>query len=264
MEFGTLVHRERAKQYPTAKEFYVKNSISCTYAYYSRIEKGILPEIEVALEILSKLKVHLRTGLTAWVRDQMPNSATKALFTDPSDEVAYTGKTPTVNRALLINRMQAKLLKENPVFWEILLYVVAYFGRKDITVADIAKTFDMKVLDAKRLVDELFEYGLLDSGDNKVFRTKEWLVIPYEEEFQALRDVNFKRAFEKFVQSSTKIKFRTTITKLMNPSDLEIIEAKVVALTNSLIALPEPGDLKEAVPYTVGVFASPRTFGHDD
>jgi|GEM_PF-2679942 len=269
MEFGALVKRERQKHYASARNFFARSSLdrTCTYSYYAHIESGrATPEARIATAILKELKISLRKGLTAWARDQMPDAATKAFFADHDEEAAYTGEAPSVHRAVHINRAQAKFMIANPVYWEVVLFIVSYWNRRKISAADVAKEFAMPLGKAKAILAELFEQGLVDSDDAKVFSTKEWVVIPYDKEFEALRDVNFGRAFDQFVKvkKTDAQTFRTTITRLLSPAEHKIIESKVVALTNAILALPDPEDIKSAVPTTVGVFASKRRFGHDD
>lgn len=114
------------------------------------------------------------------------------------------------------------------------------------------------------LLNDLYDYGMLDKNGNE-FKTKEWIFIPYEDEFKKVRDSNFKRAFDQFCKSETNSQFRTTVTCPLLLSHKNIIESKVLALTNEIIDLSEKeGEPdKNSVPFTIGVFSSIRKFGHE-
>ncbi len=114
-EFCQLIRKERRKKFKTAREFYRINSISCTYAYYSKVENGVVPEITIAIEIISKLKINIRKALHAWVRDQMPNKELKSLFSELDDSPTLSSEQKSIDRSLVINRMQGRLLSQQPI-----------------------------------------------------------------------------------------------------------------------------------------------------
>ncbi len=159
--------------------------------------------------------------------------------------------------------MQARLLRENPVYWEILIYFGCFYGKKIPTLRELAKEFGLKVTSATELVEELYEYGLLDKTGKGEFASKEWTFIPYDDEFKPLRDFNFRRAFDQFLTADTEHQFRTTITCPLLPKHQKVIEAKFLALTNELIDLSDREKTADAIPYTIGIFSSPRRFGND-
>lgn len=262
-EFCEIVRQSRTLLYKTAKEFYTKNSISCTYAYYSKVEKDTVPEIKIALEIIDKLKINQRKALFAWTRDHMPSIHLKSLFSELDDEATLSTEQSSPSRSLVINRMQAKLLTKNPVYWEILVYMSSFHGKHIPTVKELSQEFHTTTSRIENALDELFEYGMLDKNSQGQFVTREWMLIPYEDEYKNLRDINFKRAFEQFEKCNDKTKFRTTITALLSPQHQKIVEAKILALSNQLIDLSEKESSEASVPFTIGVFSSPRKFGND-
>ncbi len=263
-EFSEMVRTKRMQDYDTARDFYRRNSLSCTYAYYAQIEKSATPEIILVLEIIDKLKLNSRKALFAWARDKMPTSELKSYFTEIGDEPSLSSEQNTAGRSLVINRMQAAFLSEHPVYWEILVYFSCNFGKKIPTMKELAKIFSMHVPKMEKICRQLFDYCLLDKNNDGLYLSKEWMFIPYEEEFKSLRDKNFIRATEQFKKAATDTQFRTTVTTLLTPEKQKTLESKVLALTNDIIDLSEKEKSKDAIPYTIGVFSSPRIFGNDD
>ena len=262
-EFCELVREARQKRYKTAREFFRLNSLSCTYAYYSKVEKDTVPEIKIALEIIDKLKINTRTALYAWTRDQMPTNELRALFSQIGDSPSLSSDQNNSDRSTVINRMQVRLLLKNPVYWELLIYFGCFFGKKAPSPKDLSSAFGIKAPEVVKMLNELYDYGLLDKNSQGSFVSKEWVFIPYEDEFKPLRDFNFRRAFDQFLTSDPGTQFRTTITCPLLPRHQKTIEAKFLALTNELIDLSDKEKTADAIPYTIGIFSSPRRFGNE-
>ncbi|MEZ4816328.1 MAG: hypothetical protein R3C42_10015 [Parvularculaceae bacterium] len=270
-EFSIMIKEKRQQEYPTARKFFLSNSINCTYQYYSRIEQGLSPDFDLAVQLLETLSLDLRKGLLAWVRDKLPKATQKALFSE-IDEKKSSRNTDhvSVSESLVINRMQAKLLETDPCLWELLTYISINQERGNVSKKTIATNFKIPSDDLDKYLRSLYEHGLIDKLSSESVTTKDWLFIPYEEEFSSIRDTNFKRALEQFFKQPPLDRYRTTITCLMNPEIKSIFEAKVVALTNDIINLAQKLESdesnkklkKETVPYTIGVFSSKRQFGN--
>ena len=260
-EFCEMVRSKRLETYTSARDFILKNPIGCTYAYYAKVEKDTVPELDIALRIIDKLKLNTRKALYAWMRDQLPTSEYKSFFAELDDKPLLSSEQKSVDRSLVVNRMQSRLLMKNPLYWELIVYISSYFKRTESSLKQIAQDFGMKIPQIEELLTDLFEFGLLDKNAKGNFVSKEWIFIPYEPEFQALRETNFKQAFEQFGKTSEDSKFRTTVTGLMKPVHLKEVEAKILALTNFVVDMTANEMSPDAVPYTVGVFASKRRFG---
>ncbi len=262
-EFCEMVRQRRLEKYKSAKEFYRIKSVTCTYAYYSKVESGSLPDIALVLELIDKLELNIRKALYAWTRDQMPSTELKAHFAELDDGPSLSTEQQSLDRSLVINRMQAGMLLKNGVYWELMMYFSSHFGKKIPHIKEISKLFCMSAEKMQKMCEELYTFGLLDKNTHGNFVSKEWIFVPYDEEFKPLRDLNFKRAFEQFRKSEENNQFRTTVTTLLTPRHQAVIESKVYALTNYIIDLSEKEQSQDSIPYTVGVFSSPRVFGND-
>lgn len=259
MEFPALIKKEREKQYNSSKEFHARAGLNVTYFYYSQMEKDRLPELELAITILKALKINLRKGLYTWVRDQMPDKETRAFFTELGDETPRSSEQMSMGRSLVVNRMQAKFLKSDPIYWELVVFISAHHGIHNPNEKEIAARFGVTIPRATSLLEGLYEYGLIEKTNDGRYSSKEWVFIPYDAEYEDLRDTNFNRALDQFKKQQGK-KFRTTITRFLTPAQQKEVEAKVLALTNSIVDMEDknPSD-NELV--TIGVFASPRRMG---
>jgi len=262
-EFGELVRVKRASNYRTAKDFYREKPLSCTYAYYSKVENGTVPEIRIALEIIDKLGLNSRKALYAWTRDLMPSSETKSFFSEIDDQPSLSSEQKSMDRSVVVNRMQARLLLKNPLYWELVIYISTYNGKKEFTAKDIAKEFGMKASEVEKHLAVLYDNGLLDKSNQGNYISKEWTFIPYDDEFKPLRNLNFKRAFEQFMKSEPTSQFRTTITCPLLPRHQKVIESKILALTNFIIDLSERESTADSEAYSIGIFTSPGRFGDE-
>lgn len=261
MEFSLVVKQSREKQYKTAKAFFERFQLPCSYFYYSKIEAGTTPEVELAIKIAEALGINKRKALFAWVRSQMPDSETKSMFTELGDNMPLSADQMSVSRSLVINRMQAKLLEENPAYWELLLLMSSFtdLGTKPDRI--MAGELRIALSELRVFQKKLFDHGLIDKDEKGNFKIKEWLFIPYSAEFYRLRDLNFLRAFDQFQKVSPDKRFRTTITRRLTPQQQREIESKVVALSNSIVDMKEYTPTQGAEVCTVGIFSSPRLFG---
>jgi hypothetical protein len=193
----------------------------------------------------------------------MPTTETKSLFSEIDDQPSLSSEQKSGDRSLVVNRMQGKLLQKNPLYWELVVFVSAYHGKREFKSKEIAHEFGMKVAEIEKHLETLYDYGLLDKSPRGHFVSKEWTFIPYDDEFKPLRNLNFTRAFEQFLKAEPTTQFRTTITCPLLPRHQKIIESKFLALTNLIIDLSERESTANAVPYTIGVFSSPRRFGDE-
>lgn len=263
MEFSLLIKQHREELFNSAKSFYEKSKIPCSYYYYSKIESGTTPELDLALKITQVLKINKRKALYAWVRSQMPDSETKSMFTELGDESPLSADQMSINRSMIVNRMQARLLESDPIYWEIIVLMSSHSNFKTLPLSDLAKLFHLKVSKISEYLSNLYEHGLLDKDSSGSFRTKEWVYIPYQNDFEKLRDLNFFRAIDQFKRVPADLRFRTTITRLLTKEQQREIESKVVALSNAIIDMKEYPPSKGSECCTVGVFSSPRLFGEE-
>jgi len=261
MEYCELIRTARERAYATPRQFHQQKNLSCSYFYYTKVERGSVPELTLAIEIIKALGINQRRGLYAWVRSQMPDGETKALFADLGDAPARSTEQTSVNRSMVVNRMQAKLIATDPVYWEILLFISCHHDIEIFTPEQIAKNFKMPPSDVRKMLHDLYEYGLLEKDENGQYVSREWIYIPYDPEFFPLREQNFKRGLEKFLELDPSQKYRTTITRLVTPEQDRQIQSYIDALTSWIIDLPDERP-PTAMPYTIGVFASKRGFGN--
>lgn len=260
MEFSELIKQTREAKFSSAKEFHRKAKLPCSYFYYSKVENGTVPEVNLAVTIINALGLNLRKGLYAWVRGQMPDKETKSYFTELGDQNLRSTEQMSIDRSFVVNRMQASFLETNPILWEILLIISNHYQEKNLSEKEISKILNLSLSKCSHFLNELYEFGLINKDKMGCYFSKEWIFIPYETEFDKLRDQNFKRAVDQFYKQKRDNRFRTTITRPITNKQKKEIEAMVLAFANAIVDLPEE---KDGEPYTVGVFSSPRIFGHD-
>lgn len=263
MEFSLLIKQRREELYESARRFYETSNLPCSYYYYSKIESGTTPEIDLAIRIAESLKINRRKAMYAWTRSQMPDPETKSFFTELGDDSPLSADQMSVHRSLIVNRMQAKLLESDPIFWEIIVLMSSHSNFAPLDEKELSKFFGLRINKIKYYLDSLFEHGLLDLDQNGKFKTKEWVFIPYQQDFEKLRDLNFFRALDQFKRAPQNQRFRTTITRLLTKEQQREIESKVVALSNSIIDMKEYDPSEGSECCTVGIFSSPRQFGKD-
>ena len=260
MDFATLIVREREKLGLNTRAFHSRFKLTCSYFYYLKVEQGTIPSIDLALEIIEKLKLNRRKSLYAWTRDQMKTADDKAIFTEIGDEAPVPADQLSIDRTVVVNRMQSELLCQNPLYWEILLFL-SLQGSKEVTLGAISQSFRMASAKMKGFLEELYRYGLISKGD-KGFFTKGWVFIPYDQEFEDVRDINFRRAFDQFFKYKGEPKFRSTVTHVLSKKQLRQLEQKAIALINSVVGM-KPDGRETVEPVTLGIFASSRLFGND-
>ena len=262
MEFARLVREARQKDYKSARKFFSESNISCSYANYARIENGALPDTPLAIEILKYLNLNTRTGLYALVRDQMPDAETKAMFLEIGDQPPRSSNQDSPVRSLVVNRMQTKLLKSDSIYWELVTYLSTFDGFKKFLDRELARIFKTPISEIRSRLRELYDYGLIEQDEENRYYTKEWIFVPFEKEFEDLRDFNFGNAAKKFLKSKDGSKFRTTVTRLLTPKQRAELEGIVRAFTNSVVDIDQVEDPATARPCTIGVFYSERRFGN--
>jgi hypothetical protein len=260
MEFSRFIREIREKNYKSVRSFYEKKKLSCSYFYYTKIESGTVPDIALAIEVLNALGADHREGLHAWVRDQMPTVETKAMFRPLSGGVSLSAKQTLASESVIINRGHKALLESDPVYWELLAYLTLYYGYREPTDAEVAKKFSMPIAKVRKFLSELYDLGLIDKGKKGGYKTKRWVYIPFEPEFDKLRDQNFNHALKKFQASQDPKRYRTTITRLVTPNERDVFESLLTSFLNSIVDHHEDQE-GEGEPCTVGVFLSERTFG---
>lgn len=257
MEYSKLITKCRQTKFKFPRTFFNQANLSCGYTYYLQVERGEkIPPASLAAEILEALDCDVKSGLLAWARDQFDDEKYMSMFR-PSLHQLRPPKRAQAN-TLAVNRMQAKLLRQSPLYWEVLTYMNSFCQVSSFKPEDISDTFHLSLPKANEILTKLFEFALVDRNEDGSYRTKEWLFIPYDEEFVDLRDENFERAYKRFLRQSHDKKFRTTHTRTVTETQRKIILEKVFSFLDEVTALEE---MKEnIVPFTIGIFASDRSF----
>ena len=111
-------------------------------------------------------------------------------------------------------------------------------------------------------VEKLFDLGLIDRQSDRQLISKDWVVVPYDREFESLKDVTFARAYEQFHWQDAGLKIRNVVTFLATPDQQEEIKSKIRSLIDWFISIEDKTPQAKSVPYTFGVFGSPRLFGN--
>jgi hypothetical protein len=261
MEFADLVRSQRLKVSKSARAFYNSANLTCTYYYYGSVERGhAVPSVAIALEIISALGLDKRKGLMAWARSQMQDEETKAFFTDIDGNSGESVDQLPNARSIVINRSQATYLKQNPIAMEILVFINCY-GRGPIYIDGIKCTFGLPMKEIETYVDALFQFGLIDRNTDGELLSKEWVVVPYDREYESLKDATFSRAYDQFQKQEPDSKIRNVVTFLATKDQQQEIQSKIRSLIDWFISIENRSPESNAVPYTFGVFGSPRIFG---
>ena len=133
----------------------------------------------------------------------------------------------------------------------------AYSQALDLSAETVSRQCKLSLKDSNNYLEELFDHGLIDRGENGNYKIRHWLFIPYDEEFRDIRDSNFQHAYEKFKTSKGGWKFRTTHTRIVTPEQKEALQQKIFTLFDEITDMP---DNQEGRAVTLGVFASDRSF----
>lgn len=263
MDFAELVRDARTKVFKSARSFYGSTSLSCTYYYYGSVERGqAVPSVTIALEIINALKIDKRQGLMAWARSQMTDDDTRAFFTDIDSQTRESLDQLPNARSLVINRSQAAYLRLYPIAMEILVFINCYDSSRKIYAADIEKNFHQEGEMIASHVEKLFELGLIDRSIDEQLLSKEWVVVPYDREFESLKDATFSRAYDQFNRQGDESKIRNVVTFLATPDQQVEIKCKIRSLIDWFISIENREPHPKAAPYTFGVFGSTRLFGN--
>lgn len=265
-EFALLISEKRKEKYPSARAFCSQNQLPITHQYYSKVESGFLPTFEIAKLLLETLSLDLRVGLLAFMRDHLEKPSEKALFNEWTNTSSKREtNNPDPDSTLIVNRVQLKLLLNDPIYWEFLMYISDFQKHRKISVEVIEKEFNLPKKVVEEILKELYENGLIETFSKDSITSKDWIFIPYNDEFAAVRDLNIKRAFEQFWKNPRNERYRTTITCLVDEATVSIFEANTVSLVNELTKISSKLEKEQKksklFPYTVGVFSSKRKFG---
>lgn len=266
MEFHELIKKAREKRHATMRDFYEASDLPCTYFYYSKVEHGYVPKVEIALKLLEALGIDKRRGLMAWAKSQMPSQETKSFFAEFGEEDLSVSpeKELSASDCLVINRSQAAFLKTDPLLMEILTFINMYGIGSPVSVDFIADHFGMPKTKIKPLVENLYDQGLIDkkedSTNKESYDSKRWIYLPFE--YEPLKELNFKRSYQQYLTQVSKDRVRNSATIRITDSQRHELESRIKTLINWLVKFELEEVPNDAKPYTVGFFGSPRRFGN--
>lgn len=264
MELGELIQIARSAKFKSARQFFKSNNLSCTYFYYSSVERGAaIPSVNLALEIFNALRIDKREGLLAWARSQMPDQSSKAVFADALITNKHKTAEIAATETLVINRSQAKFLEENPLAMELLTFITCCDDDAHIAIDDLIRHFRISRTKLKNLLSQLYEQSLIEKDEENNFYAREWVLVPFTREFEPVNDTIFSRAYEQFYRADHKDRVRHVVTVRLDQFQRSELEARLRALVN-WAAQAGNKDSADATPYTLGAFASPRRFGDAD
>lgn len=261
MEFSELLYSKRKEKYNTAKDFFNNNDIPCAYNHYILIERGdAIPKIDLTISLLNILKIDKRRGLYAWTRSQMPSEETRLFFSDIEDTPSKSKTFSSNENSLILNRAQVNIIGKDPIYWELILYINAGPSKKK-TTQEISEEFNLTQEEIQKKLNDLFDHGIIEKDNNNKYHTTKKIFLSHNEEFNNIRDQNFLRSVEQFLQKQSKNKFKSTVTVGLNHSQAQEIEKKSLELC--LWVLNQENDNKKnKKPYTFGTFFSERKFGN--
>lgn len=265
MEFAKEVARLRKRMFKSPRSFHKEAGIECSYYHYLKIEGGEkVSSAEIALQIIEALDIDRYKGLTLWMRDQLPDNKKDVfpLVERKKEEHDLHSISRPSQASTTVNRMQLGLLKKDPIYWDLLTYLNAYSHVEPRrTINNLSKEFTSTIATMRKILDEMYEWGLIDRNDDKTLYTAgEWVNVPYTEEFKSFRDKNLKLAFKRFWKSPVEKSFRTTHTRTLTKSQRDLFMNYVTEMLHRITAIPDDED-GEA--YTLGLFSFKRGFAND-
>lgn len=249
MEFGNYILTKRREIFKNPKRFFEASHLTCSYVSYLRVERGeTLPSFSLAINILEALKADVKIGIHALIRDHIPDDRYRAIFKDfsllPCKESLQSGD------ALVVNRMQADLLRKDPIYWDILTFLNAHSLERP-SIERVSSDLGISVDQTATYLSDLYSYGLVDLDDRTGFyRAKDKVFVPFE--FADIRDRSLKRSLDRFFRATPTERFRTVHTRCATPSQREEIVAKIEAFLDRIADIPDEG----GETYSIGVFAS--------
>lgn len=260
MHFCQMIRDERQKKYSSSKEFYESARLSCSYYHYTKIEAGTVPDIKLAVEVLRSLKIPIRKGMYCYLQTEMPDKASKAIFIDPGeDNFPGLSQTLTIQKSIVLNPSQIEMLKSNPVYLELTLFLACH-AQKRFNQKELANHFKLSVEEIQPLLSGLLNHGLIHKKNDE-YSTKDWIYTPEDEAFIPLKEATIKRALDKYCKQPNQDKWQKTVTKLVSPEQKQTIENMLESVCSAIVGLPEPEN--DARPITIGIFSSWRSFGND-
>jgi len=258
-DFSEIIKNRRRELYPTAKAFCTDCSLPFTYYYYSKIESGFVPTASNALELIKLLDVDMKSTMLAWLRAQIDDPAISAIFGISNDTFRSFGEIEQ-EEIQIINRMQAKLLRKNSVYWELVTFLNCHSGEV-VSIEEISISFDISRDVVKKKLSELYDFGLVDADESGGYRIKKWSMLPDEEEYNELRKIFFVNCFEKSYFRPNDLNFGPSlITKSISNDQQRLIRSKIKTLNEFIVDLPDsPAECEEI--FSIGIFFGPRKFG---
>jgi predicted transcriptional regulator len=265
--FSELLQKERVSRYRSARSFCGKADLSFSYTHYKNIEDGTaVPSPEHVVEIAKALGLNLRQCLFAWAHDMMPDEESRLVFSVTASGERFVFQEAPGSDSFEINRHQAAYIGQNPVAWEILLYLLCEYshvpGHAKTTV-EIAEQFRMEESVIRNIVRELYRLGLLNLDDNgRGYSTREWVYFKREPEVEDVRAKLLGEAFAKFEHARAKGLPAHHLTLTQHLTD-ELAAELISRLRTVINWLSEQakGPLPKGRPYTLGLFLSPRLYG---
>ncbi len=261
MEFSELIKQEREKKYNSAREFHKKSGLKCSYFYYSKIESGSVPDIDLALEIIKALNIDLRKSVMLWARSQMPTAESKAIFSSIGNSYLSNDQSFNMNTTIGINRLQAALLKTNSIYWELLAFIGCNKKIGFPTISQLSYNFNISEHELQKYIVDLYEHSLIDKNKEGKYISKDWFFLPYENEYNEIRDDNFYRAVAQLKLQNITKKYRNTLTRTLSNKQLTEVNSLMDNILNQIVSMPDESSSKNIEIYTIGLFLSERLFG---
>jgi len=262
LSFGKLIKSERLKKFRSSRLFYEKNQLSCTYQHYCRVEKGKLPEINLAIELLKSLSIDLKIGLDTWLTCFMPTEETRSLYVSTNDMMPnLVGDGPSALKSVLVvNRFQANFILDNPLSYDIMCYLNTHLADKN-TEENIISALSLSESEASKLLAEMYEICILDK-EGPYYTMRDHFVIPRENKLDELQHLIFQKSYDNYFDSKDPEKMRLTLFCNLSKNQARMISDKMRQLRNWIWEMeksPQNGD-EDVYPYFLGMFNAQKTY----
>jgi hypothetical protein len=255
VDLSDIIRIKRETLFSSPKVFAEKysDSLEMRYHHYTKIENGErIPNPDHLENICRILDIDRRQAAIAWAKASLTDDFASCF--DNQFPVLSKEDLPAGN-TLLLNPIQCELLKEDPVYWEIINFLL-----NNSLAKTVAKEFSLSVKNATLLLIKMIKYGLISKNDDDTYQAHDWIFIP-ETEIE-LRRKNFQRAVKQLEKNDEP--YRITNTQKLTKRQFDKVNTKIAnAVSVALDEIkPSIDDEKESDFYTIALIAGRRNFGN--
>lgn len=258
--FSEVIKSERKKTFKSSKQFFDSMHPNCSYNHYCLIERGKLPDIKLAIEIIKLLQINLKFGIDAWLTSFLPTEESKSLYINSSNLISnIKGDGPSALKSVLvINRFQANFILDHPLSYDVMCYLNTHNGAEN-TLKKISTALNLPPEKTSFLLENMTDICILDKEDN-IFKIRDHFVIPRENKLDDLQHLIFQKSYDNYFESSDPNKIRLTLFCNLTKSQAEMVSEKMRDLRNWIWELEKKSEKECSKPYFMGMFNAEKIY----